>query len=261
MARDHEDWDKIWGSDRVPDWDYLSQVILRILEDEAGPINGKAMLEAGSGTGRISLRLARAGAAATLLDNSARAIDFSSTLFARDGRKAVITCASIDAMPYAADSFDVVWNAGVVEHFIGGEQDRVLKEMARVCRRGGLIVTINPYAKSILHSFGKFVIERMGRYPFGDEVPIITLKDKGGILGCELKKREYSAGFIVLWVGMFKRLTLLPAGKIFRPLERSLNAIACFIDSSFCGKVLRRVDLILSRLFGGYLLVTVFKKR
>ena len=257
----HEDWDEIWGKDDVPDWDYLSQIILVALKNEISDIEGKGILEAGSGTGRISLRLARKGAAVSLLDNSARAINFSKWLFEKSSEKPNIVCASIDAMPYVSNTFDVVWNAGVVEHFVGKEQEKILSEMIRVCKSGGLIITINPYAKSILHSFGRFIIEKLGRYPFGDEVPVTTLKDKSDALGCELKKDEYSIGFIALWVGMFKRLTLLPLGKIFKLPLLAFNKTFCWVDSSFLGKILRRTDLFTSRLFGGYLLVTVFKKR
>lgn len=260
-ATHHEDWDKIWGSDNVPDWDYLSQVILQVLKDEAGALAGRTILEAGSGTGRISLRLAKAGAMVSLLDNSAKAIAFSKDLFALAGKEPNITCASIESMPYADDAFDVVWNAGVVEHFVGKEQDRVLLEMARVCKRGSVIITINPYAKSVLHSFGRFVIEKMGRYPFGDEVPVASLKEKAEILGCKLKKDEYSIGFIVLWVGMFKRLMLLPMGAIFKPVSFAFNKLFCYLDASAFGKILRKTDLALSRAFGGYLLVTIFEKR
>lgn len=30
----HENWDEIWSKDDVPDWDYLSQVILSVLKNE-----------------------------------------------------------------------------------------------------------------------------------------------------------------------------------------------------------------------------------
>jgi len=257
----HEYWDEIWSKDDVPDWDYLSQVILNVLKNEIGDVKDKRILEAGSGSGRISLGLAKGNAAVSLLDNSMNAINFSKDLFEKSGERPNIVCAPIHAMPYGDDTFDVVWNAGVIEHFTGKEQEEVLSEMVRVCKKGGLVVTINPYAKSILHTFGRFVMEKMGRYPFGDEVPVTTLKDKSDILGCGLKKEEYSIGFVVLWVGMFKRLTLLPMGKVFKFPLSILNKTFCCIDSSPFGKILRKLDLFTSKLFGGYLLVSIFKKR
>lgn len=226
-----------------------------------GNIKDKRILEAGSGSGRISLRLAKENAVVSLLDNSAHAINFSKDLFEKAGERLNIACASIHAMPYNNETFDVVWNAGVIEHFVGKEQKEVLREMARVCKKGGLIITINPYAKSILHSFGKFIIEKMKRYPFGDEVPVTTLKGISDTLGCELKKDEYSIGFIVLWVGMFKRLTLLPMGKVFKLPLSILNEVFCYLDSSFFGQILKKIDRFASKLFGEYLLVTIFKKR
>ena len=257
----HENWDEIWDTDNTPDWDYLSQVIFMVLKNEIGAVENKKILEAGSGSGRISLRLAKENANVHLLDNSINAIDFSRNIFKNANKVCNITNASIQAMPYSDDSFDIVWNAGVIEHFVNKEQEDVLLEMVRVCKKGGLIITINPYAKSILHEFGRFVIEKMGKYPFTDEVPIKTLKDKAHALGCDLNKEEYSIGFIVLWVGMFKRLTLLPMGKIFKIPLFILNKIFCYLDSSFLGRALRALDRFTSKIFGGYLLVTIFKKQ
>ena len=67
-------------------------------------------------------------------------------------------------------------------------------------------------------------------------------------------------GFIVLWVGMFKRLTLLPMGKIFKLPLSIFNKVFCYLDSSLLDKILRKTDLFTSKLLGGYLLVTVFRK-
>lgn len=259
-GRHDEHWDDVWREKDLPDWDYLSQVILGVLKKEALGLTGKKVLEAGSGSGRISLKASEEGASVYLLDNSPEAIDFSKKLFLRKGRQSDITCASLFDMPYQSDSFDLVWNAGVIEHFTGDVQLSALKEMVRVCKRGGFVITLNPYAGSILHTVGKFLIEKMAKYPFGEEIPIKTLKDKGALLGCELYNKEYSIGFIVLFVGMFKRLTLLPMGFIFKPILAILNYISCGLDSSFLGGALRRMDLLFSKLFGGYLLVSVFKK-
>lgn len=255
------DWNEVWGGRNIAKWDYLSQVIYVVLKSEIGNLEDKIILEAGSGSGRISLRLTKEKARAYLLDNSLGAIRLSKKIFVNAAEKLNIVCASIYQIPYPNRTFDIVWNAGVIEHFIGEEQGLALREMMRVCRRGGLVITINPYANSILHTFGKFIIEKLVRYPFGREIPIRTLKDKISVLDCELKKEEYSIGFILLWVGMFKRLALLPMGNVFYPFLSILNKTFCYFDESFLGSILRKIDLFLSKLFGGYLLVSIFKKR
>lgn len=254
-------WDEVWNKRDIPKWDYLSQVILFILKNEIGNLKDKSILEAGSGSGRISLRLAKAKAKAYLLDNSLAAINLSKKIFMNSNERLNVVCASISQMPYPDRTFDIIWNAGVIEHFVGEEQDLVLKEMVRICKTGGLVITINPNANSILHSCGKFIIEKLVKYPFGKEIPIRSLKDKISILGCEFKKEEYSIGFIVLWVGIFKRLALLPMGNIFSPALDILNKTFCYLDESSFGGILRKIDLFLSKLFGGYLLVSIFQKQ
>lgn len=258
--RNREDWDEIWDGSDIPEWDYLSQVILDILRHETSGIGAKLVLEAGSGTGRISLKLAKMGAQVALLDNSQNAVDFSRRLFSKEGISADIIKADIHKMPYPDGAFDVVWNAGVIEHFTGREQADVLFEMARVCKKGGRIITINPYAKCGVHALGVSIMKRLGIYPFGKEVPITTIKEMEKVIGCRLKQPEYSTGFMVLWVGLFKRLTLFPAGFIFKVPLWLLNKFFCALDGSFAGEALRKLDLWLAKIFGGYLLVSVLEK-
>jgi SAM-dependent methyltransferase len=254
-------WDKVWSEEiTTGEWDYLAQIYITILKNEIADIAGKAVLEAGSGSGRISLRLAKERARVFLLDNSPEAINVSRKLFREDNEKAAIVCASIFQIPYRDNSFDIVWNGGVIEHFVSDELDAVLKEMIRVSKEKGLVIAIYPSAKSALHTFGKFIIERMVEYPFGREVPIRTLKDRISNLGCKLTKEEYSIGFILLGVGMFKRLSLLPGGRIFYAISVILGKALCRLDASFLGNILRKTDLLLSKLFGGYLLISVFQK-
>ncbi len=69
-------WDKIWQRDHQ-DWDSLSEEIFQTLRKEVGDFKGKKILEAGSGSGRISLRMALEGAEITLLDYSLKALEVS----------------------------------------------------------------------------------------------------------------------------------------------------------------------------------------
>ncbi len=164
-------------------------------------------------------------------------------------------------IPCADSSHDIVWNSGVVEHYLDDELRAALREMARVSSRDGEVIVIVPYADSILHTIGKAFIEKMVVYPFGGEYPIKTLEPELKAINCKFVKEEYSAGFFVLFVGAFKRLMLLKGGIIFKPFYASLNRLFMYLSmrSSLAG-ALRKLDLIFSKLFGGYILVSVLRK-
>ena len=62
-------------------WDSLSQTIYDKIMEVSGGIQGKRILEAGSGTGKISLRLAAEHAEVTLVDYSENALFNSRSAF------------------------------------------------------------------------------------------------------------------------------------------------------------------------------------
>lgn len=260
MSLDKSIWDNVWKNHtKIERWDYLSQVILDVLLEEIGLVKGKKIIEVGSGSGRISKELSIRGANVTLLDFSEEAIFASKKSFIKDNISGKFINGSLFSMPFKEGVFDVVWNAGVLEHYVGKEQIDALEKMAKICKENGLIITLNPFAGSFLHNLGKFIIERLVEYPFGREIPISSLANTCPT-SIRLAKAEYSIGFIVLWVGMFKRLTLLPGGNIFDVPLSFLNTVFIELSRAGFGNYLRFIDKLLSKIFGGYLLVSIFRK-
>lgn len=47
--------------------------------------------------------------------------------------------------------------------------------MAHVTKKGGLIITYNPYAKAVFYRVGKWLGEKKGKWEFGPEYPVLTL--------------------------------------------------------------------------------------
>ncbi len=169
-----EIWDKIWEREQQ-DWDRLSEEIVRILKKEIACLQGKKILEAGSGSGRISLRLALSGAEITLLDYSAKALEISGGHFHKYGLPVTLVNADLtEKLPFADNAFDMVWNSGVMEHFDRQEQLPIVREIHRVARE---FHTFNPYTGSIFYRLGKWAAERNGSWPYGKELPIQTMKD------------------------------------------------------------------------------------
>ena len=107
-------------------------------------VGDKDVLEVGCGTGLILERVA---------DKAERAmgVDISRGMLHRAaGRGLQVVQGDVTALPFAANSFDVVYSFKVLAHV--KDIDRALAEMARVTRRGGhlLLEFYNPYSLRFL---------------------------------------------------------------------------------------------------------------
>jgi SAM-dependent methyltransferase len=137
---------------------------------------GDRVLEIGSGTGKISLQIALAGRAVTCVDSSAASL----TLVRRCAASlsASISAVQSDAtlpLPFANAAFDCVWSSGLLEHFTAAERRSMLCEWARVCKRQ--MIHLVPNAASLAYRFGKAEQERSGQWPYGLEMPLVSLRD------------------------------------------------------------------------------------
>lgn len=110
---------------------------LDLIGFDTGFFKGKICLDAGCGGGRNTIAMAQLGAAeahgidigaAGIVDARERARGLGNVTFQQ---------ASVEAIPYPDDKFDVVWCAGVLMHV--GNEDKALDELARVLKPGGLL--------------------------------------------------------------------------------------------------------------------------
>ncbi len=253
------DWENVYRVNiQSGGWSYLSRVITRTLNQETNGVRNKRLVEPGSGSGLNSLRLAKIGARVALLDLSFNALSRAKNLFMEQKQDADFIQGTIFEIPLKNGTFDVVWNAGVIEHWVGDKQVECLREMIRLCRPdGGKVITLNPYSNSILHMAGKRALMKVGKYHYTDEVNIKSLEDQVIKASGRLIKAEYSIGFFVLFAGLFLQLTSFPLGKLFLIPFWLLNGIFTLLDMSFLGEFVYHIDKLLSKRFGGYLLVSV----
>jgi len=117
-----------------------NEYVKRIITLKPSP-NGK-ILEVGCGTAHCSHELGEKGYNSFALDYSPQA----KILWNRKVANFII--ADGFHIPFKSDSFDLVWNAGVLEHF--SDPQPMLKEMIRVCKPGGLVCIIVPYIFDVL---------------------------------------------------------------------------------------------------------------
>ena len=249
---DHERWDQIWEAKQRQTGgrfksllakDIIYRTVRAILAREVPDPSGQRILEVGSGSGLVSLGLARKGARVALCDISPEAVKYSSAVFESAGVQAEIVQASILDLPFEDGTFDVTWNAGVIEHFEGEEQLRALREMLRVTKSDGRVIVAVPWAGARIYSRAKAFADRHKMWQPGYEAPISSFKEIAPKIPATLE-REYATGFLAQFHFMkyyFARPPWLK--KVWAGLVEVLSARIFYLNSR-----------------PGYLLVAVLRK-
>src|SRR5918996_1597281 len=96
---------------------------------------GKRVLDVGCGAGTDLVRFAREGAIVTGVDIAPSAIDLARANFAQQGLPADLRAADGEHLPFADETFDVVFAHGVVQYTPNGRA--LVDECRRVLRPGG----------------------------------------------------------------------------------------------------------------------------
>jgi SAM-dependent methyltransferase len=96
---------------------------------------GKSVLEAGCGAGVDLARFARGGAHVTGVDLTPSAIELAKANFEQQGLTGDLRVESGERLPFADDSFDLVYAHGVVQYT--PDPQRLVDECRRVLKPGG----------------------------------------------------------------------------------------------------------------------------
>jgi GT2 family glycosyltransferase/SAM-dependent methyltransferase len=128
------------------------------------------VLEAGCGAGWQSLALARTGVfRVSLMDFTASALDYARRLFDREKLSADFI--SHNALEAGHPEFDLVFNAGVIEHYTFDQQVEFVRAMASRSRKYVAVLAPN----RLCYWYWLWRIQRagIGQWPFGREVPLV----------------------------------------------------------------------------------------
>lgn len=216
---DIERWNNIWNQSEIFHEAGVFDCVVEALKDNIDKnIAGLKILEAGAGTGTTSFWLAKLGAWPTLVDYSPVAIEKMTAMFARNNLPAKFLRDDIKQMSVEADSYDLVFNSGVMEHFSYQEQVEILLELKRVCKPGGKIILFTPNAKCLFYRLYKWLCETNDVWQWGPEYPITSLKKQFKGAGLKMQ-REYSVGFLE----SLKHLEAIEGTQILSALFRAFH--------------------------------------
>ena len=162
-TRVQAEWDDYWRSKKAPVgglYDLIAVVYRKfIIKPSLNHFLGKyfqkrwRVLHAGCGSGEVDTDI-NAWLKITAVDISTQAL----AIYKRNnaGTERVVH-GDIFALPFADDSFDGVYNLGVMEHFTVEEIHRILGELRRVLKPGGRIVLFWPPEYGLSVGFLKMV--------------------------------------------------------------------------------------------------------
>jgi len=150
-AKTYDELEKYWNSFEKGNLDkYMAMA------------NGKRVLDAGAGTGRLTLKLKNEGADVTAIDLSTEMLE---KLKQKDSSINVVE-GNVEKMPFEDDSFDMVFSSLTLVHL--KKIEPFMDEVYRVLKDDGLFVLVNiHYRKSMIlyDKKGSYTIKCYNHFP------------------------------------------------------------------------------------------------
>jgi len=126
------------------------------------PGNGKLLLDVGCSWGRWTFAAARAGFSPIGVDIHLDALCAADRVARNLNASADFICCDADFLPFRSESFDFVFSYSVLQHIAKKNVRRILKEIARVLREGGVSYVQLP------NTYGLVSLGRQARRRFSE---------------------------------------------------------------------------------------------
>jgi len=253
-----EVWKSYWKSQSIKEGKLSTKLrsyqlpVYSLLKKTIKENNINYVLSAGAGQDIICFNLQREfnnSLEIIILDISKDVLDWNKKLFEKYHLNAQFIKADIFKMPFRENSFDLVFNTGVLEHFEKKEQICMAKEILRVTKSTGYFITANPSDNGKIYKWGMKIAKEKRIWPFGREVSVKSLK----FLSKEISEidsiEEYHKDFLtqlnfLFYINPVFRILALPI-KLFGRLT--------FVSQIY--------DVSLGKIFGTYLIISIMKKK
>ena len=172
------------------------ELACRIADKALGKPRGKLILEAGSGSGEMGLRMAIKGNRVVMMDTSPAGLLHAKRRTQDLQVDTHPVRASVFHLPFKSDVFGGVFNAGVLDHFGPDYRRRALSEMIRVAKTGRRIAVLTNDARSFVHPRAMKHAQRKGTWPHGYKAALSSLRAEVKSADTKCKVKELSRGFI-----------------------------------------------------------------
>lgn len=122
-----------------------NQANFQVLLSHIGNPMRKRIIEIGCGSGFTSIALAQRGAKCAILDISPISLESAVSNFVAAGLP-VPEHYLADALDsnIPSNTFDIVWNGGVIEHFFDEGKEKLILEMFRIAKPSGQVIIMVP---------------------------------------------------------------------------------------------------------------------
>lgn len=158
------------------------------------------VIELGCGSGVLSAQLAQKGYDVTVLDISTEALKTAKRNFLKKQAKGKFIQGDILDMHFKPNSFDIVWNQGVIEHF--DNIPKVVSEMYRLVKKSGYLIVFVPAFNSPLHMLYRILnkLNLKSLWPFDDQIfftkkELLKVMSDAGIKSPRVRRVGYSLFF------------------------------------------------------------------
>ncbi len=138
----------------------------------------------------------------TLLDLNPLAIDLTKEAHGKLNKKAHFIVADMFNMPVKDRQFDIIFNAGVIEHFDECERVEAFKEYYRVMKNEGVMFIAFPNHYTLPYRLAYKIRKLLHKWPYPDEYKIYDLRQDIQDADLVLEERiVLSKGSLMGWLG------------------------------------------------------------